>query len=323
MHVRGRGTSRDAFPVTTTTPAVRRLGADDADAMAALATACEVAENGEPDPELVEWILVGSKRPEFHAFGIDDALGLAGFSYAELEAGHRALEVDVRVRPGLDLDVGAPLLRSVREAAAAFDASKPTHVMANSAATRVCRWLESQGGREVRHFWRMAIEFDEAALGVPDAPMGVTVRRARDDEAELRTIFAITDTSFADHFGHTDERTYERWIDHWRSRPGFDLGLWWVAEVDGEPVAVCLCLTFDDATPPTGQVGTLGTLKQARGRGIGTLLLKTAFAEFHARGYRRVTLGVDSENTTGAVRLYESVGMHAVNDWPLYEFPPL
>jgi ribosomal protein S18 acetylase RimI-like enzyme len=83
-------------------------------------------------------------------------------------------------------------------------------------------------------------------------------------------------------------------------------------------------MTFEpEGEIPHGHVGTLGTLKDARGKGIGTLLLRTAFAEFHRRGHRKVTLGVDSENGTGAVKLYESVGMHAAAEWPLYELPPL
>ena len=34
------------------------------------------------------------------------------------------------------------------------------------------------------------------------------------------------------------------------------------------------------------------------------------FAEFWRRGTTRVTLDVDSQNATGAVALYERVGMH-------------
>lgn len=309
--------------MTLSAPAVRRLGPADADAMAALATACEIAENGEPDPELVDWIHLGAKREAFSAYGIDDADGLAAYSYADLEPGQAALEIDVHVRPGLDLDLGLPLLRAAREAAAEYDATKPTHIMANSTAPHICRWLEAQGAREIRHFWRMAIELTDTPPTVPEPPAGMTVRNARDEESDLRAIFAVTDTSFAEHFGHTDERTYERWIEHWRDRRGYDTSLWWVVEADGQPVSVCLCIAFDESEPPNGHVGTLGTLKEHRGKGIGSMLLKTAFVEFHARGYRKVTLGVDSENSTGAVRLYEQVGMTAVNDWPLFEFPPL
>ena len=47
---------RDAAFMTVTAPVVRRLTDADADAMADLATLCEIAETGEPDPEVVDWI---------------------------------------------------------------------------------------------------------------------------------------------------------------------------------------------------------------------------------------------------------------------------
>jgi ribosomal protein S18 acetylase RimI-like enzyme len=47
--------------------------------------------------------------------------------------------------------------------------------------------------------------------------------------------------------------------------------------------------------------------------------LETAFAEFHRRGYRRAGLSVDATNPTGAVALYESVGMKSLYEAILYE----
>lgn len=316
------GMTAEAVPATA--GAVRRLTADDAQAMADLATICDIAETGEPDPEIIDWIHAGAKREQFYAFGIDDARGLAAFAYADCETGHMAFEIDVRVRPGEHLDLGLPLLRAAREAARAVDPDKAVHLFTNESADPYRQWLQRQGAVEIRRFWRMTIEFDDTPPDVPPPADGVSLRRARDHEADLRTIFEITDTSFADHFGHTDDRTFDKWIDNWRRRRGFDPTLWWVAELHGTPVAVLLGMTFEVEGGAThGHVGTLGTLKEARGKGIGTLLLRTAFAEFHGRGYRKVTLGVDSENGTGAVRLYESVGMHAAAVWPLYELPPL
>ena len=58
-----------------------------------------------------------------------------------------------------------------------------------------------------------------------------------------------------------------------------------------------------------------------RSRGLGTALLVHAFGEFQRRGRRRVGLGVDAENTTGAVRLYERAGMHVVRRWHIWETP--
>ena len=304
--------------MTAVMPAVRILTADDLDDVVDLATVAEIAEVGETDDELTEW-LRGARTDTYRLFGIDDADGLAGYAILECQRGHVGLEAEIRVRPGLDYSLADSMLALVRKAAAEFDDAKPVHIMTNSTAHQLQRWLLAHGAREIRHFWRMSIEFDDTRPALPDAPAGVVLRRARDEEDDLRLIFALVDTAFAEHFGHTDERTYEAWIENWRARQGFDLSLWWVAELDGEPVAALLGMTF----PGNGHVGTLGTLKAARGRGIGTYLLRTSFAEFHDRGYRKVTLGVDSENGTGAVRLYESVGMTAVNDWPLFELDPL
>jgi ribosomal protein S18 acetylase RimI-like enzyme len=56
-----------------------------------------------------------------------------------------------------------------------------------------------------------------------------------------------------------------------------------------------------------------------RKRGLGLALLRVAFREFHGRGYHKVGLGVDAENMTGALRLYEKAGMHVIRQFDLYE----
>ena len=54
-------------------------------------------------------------------------------------------------------------------------------------------------------------------------------------------------------------------------------------------------------------------------RGLATALLRHSFRDFRGRGATKVGLGVDGENTTGAVRLYESVGMRQVRRSDTYE----
>ena len=56
----------------------------------------------------------------------------------------------------------------------------------------------------------------------------------------------------------------------------------------------------------------LAVAKEFRGRGLGRLLLQTAFATYAAKGCTAVGLGVDMTNPTGAYRLYESVGLQPV-----------
>ena len=60
------------------------------------------------------------------------------------------------------------------------------------------------------------------------------------------------------------------------------------------------------------QIAELGVRPPWRGRGIGTALLRHSFADIARRGGSEVTLWVDSENATGAVGVYERVGMRAI-----------
>ncbi len=81
--------------------------------------------------------------------------------------------------------------------------------------------------------------------------------------------------------------------------------------MDGDEIAginLCRPQSFDDAE--VGWVGTLGVRRQWRKRGMGLALLRHSFNEFYRRGKRKVGLGVDAQNLTGALRLYENAGMH-------------
>lgn len=70
-----------------------------------------------------------------------------------------------------------------------------------------------------------------------------------------------------------------------------------------------------------GWVAELGVKPAWRGRGIGSAMLRRSFTSFAERGLSRVMLNVHSENPTGAVGVYERVGMRAVRGWDIYEKP--
>jgi ribosomal protein S18 acetylase RimI-like enzyme len=146
----------------------------------------------------------------------------------------------------------------------------------------------------------------------------VVIRGIDGSDADLHTMYRLVDTAFIDHFGHETAG-----YDFWRRRvvEGFcpDLSLYWMATVDGEPAAG----VYSGTLPGHGHVDTLGTLREFRGRGLGRALLLTTFEEFERRGINRVSLGVDATNPTGAVALYESVGMTVDRQGLRYEVPPL
>ncbi len=95
-----------------------------------------------------------------------------------------------------------------------------------------------------------------------------------------------------------------------------------MAEVDG--VAAGILQSADQSVEQNeGWVKNLGVAKEFRGRGLGRLLLQTAFATYAAKGRTSAGLGVDLTNPTGAYRLYESVGMRRLYEIDTYERPAL
>jgi mycothiol synthase len=176
--------------------------------------------------------------------------------------------------------------------------------------------LARHGFARARTFWRMSrdVGADHAWSAAP----GVVVRsldRTRLDD-ELRTVYAILQTAFVDHWNH-HAVPFDEWRRAKEESPGLDLGLWWVAELDGEPAGALIAST-QAASEGTLYVASLGTLQPARGRGVAHSLLGRAFEETSQRGWTRAMLDVDGENPTGATALYRSVGMEiefAMSAW--------
>ena len=164
----------------------------------------------------------------------------------------------------------------------------------------------------VRRFWRMDVSLDRAPAEVSD-PAGITIR-AFEKGRDERTAHDVLEKAFTEHWGYTP-RTYEesataRWEAEW-----FRADLSLVAEAGGEMVAVCINgPRLDD-----GYVEDIGVLPEWRGRGIAEALLRRSFSIFGELGFKRASLNVDSDNSTGAMRLYERVGMKPGTCYDVYE----
>ena len=166
--------------------------------------------------------------------------------------------------------------------------------------------LEAAGFTEVRRFWHMHIDLGSEHLDAPEAPKGVTTTIATSDE-DQRLLHRVDEIAFAEHFGFVPH-PYEEWIPWFRDRRDARPELWRLAWLDGEPVGLCL---QDDSRIErgAGHVRVLGVVPEARGRGIATWLLRSAFSQAASEGRTAMTLTVDSDNTTGATALYERAGM--------------
>ena len=159
-------------------------------------------------------------------------------------------------------------------------------------------------------FHRMRIDHT-GPVEVPAPPAGVVVRKGAYDEAARRVAHRLDQASFAEHFGHSDT-AYEEWFETHEARSVFDWSQLTVLEAGGEPVAFCECHDGFVEDENCGYVLRIGVLPQARGRGLAKYLLQRTFAEDAAAGRTGTILHVDTNNTTPALGLYESVGMKPV-----------
>jgi mycothiol synthase len=163
----------------------------------------------------------------------------------------------------------------------------------------------------VRYDYRMRIDLDQAPPA-PVWPEGITVRSFVPGQDEAAVI-EVQQATFRDHWGYVAPSVEEdlKMLRHWMTDPDFDPALWLLAMAGERLVGISLNATYLDEDPDMGWITTLGVLREYRKRGVARALLLHAFGQFQQRGRKRVGLGVDTQNLTGALRLYESVGMRA------------
>lgn len=182
------------------------------------------------------------------------------------------------------------------------------HALAEVAARR--------GYEQWRHSLTMEIELSSAP-GAASIPDGIDVRTYRGEDAEpLR--HALNDAFSDDPFHH--DVSPSSFHEFFLQARGFDPALWLLAWEGSELAGFALDYPQRGSDPALGWVNTLGVRRAWRRRGLGEALLRLSFAELYARGLRRVGLGVDAQNVTGALRLYERVGMrqvHRSDNWQL------
>jgi mycothiol synthase len=180
--------------------------------------------------------------------------------------------------------------------------------------------LEDVGMQLIRHSFRMLIEMDEMPPET-DWPEGIHMRIYNPDE-DAAAVYQADVDAFRDHFGFIEqpfEKGFEHFMHHMTQEGTYDPSLWFLA-MDGDEIAgICLCRKWGYEGKDIGYVSSLGVRRPWRRRGIGLALLQHSFREFYRHGKRKVSLGVDAENLTGALRLYEKAGMHIHRQFDLYE----
>jgi len=220
---------------------------------------------------------------------------------------------DLAARPGDD-STHATLLRELEKRAAPdvdSGALAMTYIPSVDDTRRGV--LEGAGYELFRHSFRMTIALGDAVA--PDWPDGLRLTTyAQEHEV---AIHAAHQEAFADHWEHKHE-PIEEWRKWLVDGPGFDPTFWFVAWDGDEIAGLSLCRIHSSGDAEHGYVGVLAVRRPWRRRGLGTALLRHSFADMQRRGMTKASLGVDAENTTGAVRLYERAGMEVERRYDAY-----
>lgn len=283
---------------------------------------CDIAEYGEPEITLDDLRILW-QSPTFNMASdtwMVIAPGNRLVGYADMEQREYArIFTFVRVIPAYaDQGIGEHLLQLAEQwAMRQIPLAKPgVRVTLNSWTSSLNsaaqRDFERAGFKEVRRHWRMELEMNKAPLE-PEWPEHITVRTFAQGQDD-RTVFDAVDEAFQDHWGHM-QGNFEEWKRWTIERKNFDPSLWFLA-LDGNEIAgASLCTNQEDY----GWVDTLAVRRPWRRKGLGMALLLHSFAEFYRRGKNKVGLGVDSQNLTGATRLYERAGMRVARIHITYE----
>jgi mycothiol synthase len=298
--------------------AVRTATADDLDAIIELFDAYDVWDFGRTDTVRehleADWVAPGFDPAADSWLVTEEGRVVVGFAYALGPPIEQVWEALGRVHPDhRGRGIGAFLVGAAEDRARQRPGAGPPAIRNSVTATdeEARALLEGRGYRRVRVFWHM-----ERTLGEERDPPpieGIVLRPMRGGEE--RAVHAVMEDSFAEHWGQPTAP-----FEDWRlfmDQPGFDPGMAILAVEREEIVGGVVSMMVSDAA----WVRELGVRPAWRGRGIGTALLSSAFADLSRRGVAEVRLNVDAGNETGATRLYERAGMTIRRQWLAYEKP--
>jgi mycothiol synthase len=302
---------------------LRAARVDDAAAVARLIAEADIAEGSAP------WVTEQDIRddlsdPDLHletdtwVVEEDGALVAYGELWEASEPASKAMDVQAWVAPThLGRGIGSLMLDLTERRAAEATGSmgKTSALLRNFITARnelAAHMLTARGYRVVRHFFHMGIDLHDHADS-PPAPSGLTLR-SLDPERDRHSLFQLIDDAFRPSWGYT-EMKFEEFNRRVFERPDADPELTPVV-FDGDQMVAA---SLNGTKVGKGWVEDLAVKESHRRRGLGELLLLDSFRRFKDKGWDKVGLGVDSANPTGAVRLYERVGMRIEREFVAYE----
>jgi mycothiol synthase len=292
---------------------VRPITPDDFPAFAAFLADDESALFGRPSrvgvADVTAWLSGPDLANDTWLFEEDGRLVAAGWVEKHEDTG---LAIGIVHREWRGRGLGTELLARNEERLRALGVGR-IHAVTLAPDVAAGPLLTGRGYREVRRFWDMTIELGDDPPPVPQLPEGFRIEPFSMEKA--RSFHEALEEAFAEHWEFRPT-PFEKWWERQVAKPDHDPSLWFLVCTDEDAVAAT---RNDPERSGGGWIGAIGVRPAWRGHGLAKALLLQSFGEFHRRGQRRVGLGVDSENVTGATKLYESVGMVVDSEQVVWE----
>jgi GNAT superfamily N-acetyltransferase len=282
----------------------RPLVASDAAAVTAVIAAQELADVGEVVIEeadiVAEWQRPGYDVPA-HTVGVFDGDRLVGFAEVGwlTDRGDAALLPELRGR-GIGTQLAGWLQAKARELGAG---SIGMPVPQGSAGDRL---LEALGWHVRWTSWVLQLP-EDASIPERPLPEGYSVGAA--DDADLRAAWSVQEDAFLE-WSVRERDTFDEWRAGTVLRPGFEP---WHLRVARTPAGEVVGMSLVQTNAAEAYIARLATRKDQRGLGLGQALLADSFAAARAHGATHFELSTDSR--TGALGLYEKVGMTVSSVW--------
>lgn len=295
---------------------------DDLRAIAGLISAAALAESGESDfseEDLANYWGRQGFDLENDAWKVVARANNQIVGYADLwnRSRHAYLMADGYVHPEFcSRGIGRSLLRKIEERAVDHvnkaDPRLRVFILsgvdgANKSAVQL---HEQEGYQHSQYFFRMKINM-ESQPHSPQWPTGIDWQPFQPGEAQA--VFEVIGEAFPEYWGPSS-----RGFDEWKrrmERDRFDPSLWLIAWHEDKIAGCSLCHIEGE----NGWINQLAVRPQLRKKGLGMALLQQSFREFFNRNIKTAALGVDADNSTGAIRLYEKVGMQVVHKYIVFE----
>ena len=302
--------------------AFRAVRRDDAAAMARIANRCNEADGLDERlsaREIAGWLLKGTPKydpaVDLLIATVDDRpVAFTWLNWVVTSDGIREFRVGGWVDPDwVRRGIGGALLdwteRRAAELAREQNGSEPTVLGTWAGEKRVAKrvMIERAGYRPVRWFFDMIREpRDEVEL--PPMPDGLEIRPVTPEH--YRAVWDADVEAFRDHWGGFDDsdESYRNFLED----PNFNADLFVVAW-DGDQVAgaVINAISVDENQAMHRQRGWLESVfvrRPWRRRGLAAALVARSLVLLRAAGMTEAMLGVDADNPSGALHLYENAG---------------